>query len=121
MLVKTIRIIHRERIKQIFDFDFKLECYTPKEKRKYGYFCLPILFGTTFIGRMDCKTHRKEKQFEIINLHIENPNIDIEYWLEPFIETVRKFAAFNECETITVSEVSPRKYFKTINLALSKK
>ncbi|MDR2283192.1 MAG: winged helix DNA-binding domain-containing protein, partial [Sphingobacterium sp.] len=52
-------IIHRDRVKQFFDFDYRIECYTPKEKRQYGYFCLPILFGNTFIGRVDCKAHRK--------------------------------------------------------------
>ena len=69
-------IIHRDRVKQFFDFDYKIECYTPKEKRQFGYFCLPILFGDTFIGRVECKAHRKEKQLEIIHLHIENENID---------------------------------------------
>lgn len=54
-------IIHRDRIKQFFGFDFQLECYTPKEKRQYGYFCLPILFGDTFIGRVDCKAHQKRE------------------------------------------------------------
>jgi uncharacterized protein len=102
-------IIHRDRIKQFFDFDFRLECYTPKEKRQYGYFCLPILFGDTFIGRVDCKAHRKEKQFEIIHLHIENQNIDIELWIEPFVESIRRFTTFNGCQSLKLTKVSPSK------------
>jgi hypothetical protein len=102
-------IIHRDRIKQLFDFDYKIECYTPKEKRQYGYFCLPILFGDTFIGRVDCKAHRKEKQFEIINLYIENQNLDIELWGKPFVETIRKFATFNGCESLQLTKVKPLK------------
>lgn len=100
-------IIHRNRVKQLFDFDYRIECYTPKEKRQYGYFTLPILFGNTFIGRVDCKTHRKEKKFELIHLHIENTSIDIDLWLKPFVETVRSFAEFNGCETIFLTRVSP--------------
>lgn len=103
-------IIHRERIKQFFNFDFRLECYVPKEKRKYGYFCLPILFGDTFIGRVDCKAHRKEKEFEIINLHIEEININPELWIKPFIEEIKKFAAFNNCEKLKLTKVSPSKF-----------
>lgn len=102
-------VIHRDRLKQFFDFDFRLECYTPKGKRQYGYFCLPILFGDTFIGRMDCKAHRKEKQFEIIHLHIENQNIDLEIWARPFVELLRQFAAFNGCESLKLTQVSPSK------------
>ncbi|MBL7052416.1 MAG: winged helix DNA-binding domain-containing protein, partial [Candidatus Marinimicrobia bacterium] len=107
-------IIHRDRVKQLFDFDYKIECYTPKEKRQYGYFCLPILFGDTFIGRVDCKAHRKEKQFEIINLHIENQNLDIELWGKPFVETIRKFATFNGCESLQLTKVNPLKLSDTL-------
>lgn len=107
-------IIHRDRIKQFFDFDFRLECYTPKEKRQYGYFCLPILFGDIFIGRVDCKAHRKEKQFEIIHLHIENQNIDVALWGEAFVKSIRQFATFNGCESLKLTKVSPTKLADTL-------
>lgn len=113
-------IIHRERIKQLFNFDYRIECYTPKEKRQYGYFCLPILFGNTFIGRADCKAHRKEKEFEVILLHIENPNIDIELWLHSFTETIKQFATFNGCQSIKISQVSPSKFTKTLKKSIPK-
>ncbi|SDI32018.1 hypothetical protein SAMN05421542_0825 [Chryseobacterium jejuense] len=112
-------IIHRDRVKQIFDFDFRLECYVPKEKRQYGYFCLPILFGNTFIGRVDCKAHRKDKKFELIHLHIENTDIAPELWLPSFAEAVKRFASFNGCESLLLTKVSPSKFKNTINKALS--
>ena len=112
-------IIHRDRIKQFFNFDFRLECYTPKEKRQFGYFCLPILFGNTFIGRVDCKAHRKEKEFEMIHLHIENTNIDLELWIKPFLELLKSFATFNNCENLKLTEVSPSKLINTIRLFLN--
>jgi uncharacterized protein YcaQ len=113
-------IIHRDRIKQIFDFDFRLECYVPKEKRQYGYFCLPILFGDQFIGRVDCKAHRKEKKLELIHLHIENNTIDIESWLKPFIETINRFAIFNGCDSLLLTKVSPAKLNPAVKKGLSK-
>ncbi|WP_288442805.1 crosslink repair DNA glycosylase YcaQ family protein [uncultured Chryseobacterium sp.] len=113
-------IIHRDRIKQIFDFDFRLECYTPKEKRQYGYFCLPILFGDQFIGRVDCKAHRKEKKLELIHLHIENSTINLDLWLKPFIETLKRFAIFNGCESLALTQVSPSKLTTVIKKELSK-
>ncbi|MGU3374859.1 winged helix-turn-helix domain-containing protein [Chryseobacterium sp. M5A1_1a] len=113
-------IIHRDRVQQIFNFDFRLECYVPKEKRQYGYFCLPILFGNIFIGRVDCKAHRKTKQFELIHLHIENVNIDTELWMESFIESVKKFADFNGCSSLQLTKVSPAKFTKKVAKALHK-
>ena len=113
-------IIHRDRIKQIFDFDFRLECYTPKEKRQYGYFCLPILFGDQFIGRVDCKAHRKEKKLELIHLHIENNTVDIGLWLKPFVETVKRFAVFNGCESLALTKVSPSKLSTSVKKELSR-
>ncbi|WP_137904667.1 winged helix-turn-helix domain-containing protein [Chryseobacterium sp. 2VB] len=113
-------IIHRDRIKQIFDFDFRLECYTPKEKRQYGYFCLPILFGDQFIGRVDCKAHRKEKKLELIHLHIENNTVDIGLWLKPFVETVKRFAVFNGCESLALTQVSPSKLSTSVKKELSR-
>lgn len=112
-------IIHRDRVKHFFDFDYKIECYTPKEKRQYGYFCLPILFGDTFIGRIDCKAHRKEKEFEIIHLHIENTNIDIELWKKPLVEIIKSFATFNGCEQIKLTKVSPSKLTDKIRQLLT--
>ncbi|WP_276876851.1 winged helix-turn-helix domain-containing protein [Chryseobacterium joostei] len=114
-------VIHRDRIQQIFNFDFRLECYVPKEKRQYGYFCLPILFGNTFIGRVDCKAHRKTKQFELIHLHIENISIVTELWLESFIESVKQFASFNGCTTLLLTKVSPAKFTGIIKKALNKR
>lgn len=114
-------IIHRDRIKHFFDFDFRLECYTPKAKRKYGYFCLPILFGSTFIGRMDCKAHRKEKRFEIIHLHIENQSVDIEQWIGPLAISTGKFATFNGCESLKLTKVSPSKLTTTLRQIIEKK
>ncbi len=61
----------RERTRQVFNFDFSIECYLPKEKRKYGYFLLPILHNGELVGRLDAKAHRKEKVFEVISLYLE--------------------------------------------------
>lgn len=61
----------RRRALELFGFDYRLECYTPKEKRQYGYFTLPLLQCGELIGRVDAKMHRKQGMFEIISLHLE--------------------------------------------------
>ncbi len=61
----------RKRAEALFDFSYRLECYTPAEKRKYGYFVLPLLHQGALVGRMDAKMHRKQGELEVISLHLQ--------------------------------------------------
>jgi uncharacterized protein len=46
-------IWYRERLERLFDLRHRLEAYTPKEKRVYGYFAMPVLDGTRIVGLVD--------------------------------------------------------------------
>ncbi|MEW7314278.1 winged helix-turn-helix domain-containing protein [Buttiauxella gaviniae] len=61
----------RKRAEALFNFSYRLECYTPAEKRKYGYFVLPLLHQGVLVGRMDAKMHRKTQELEVISLYLE--------------------------------------------------
>jgi uncharacterized protein YcaQ len=61
----------RERALAMFDFDYRIECYTPEEKRIYGYFVLPILHKGALVGRLDAKAHRAQGVFEVKALFLE--------------------------------------------------
>lgn len=65
-------VINRRRLARLFDFDYQIECYVPAPKRQFGYFCLPILWGDAFIGRLDPKAHRDRGVLEIRSLHFEH-------------------------------------------------
>lgn len=90
-------VIHRERLSLLFNFDYRIEFYTPAAKRVFGYFCLPILYGDTFIGRVDCKAHRAEQRFEVIKLHLENDELDQKQLLLLLRNELQRFADFNKC------------------------
>jgi len=62
----------RARALALFDFEYRLECYTPRPKRRYGYYVLPILYRGRLIGRLDAKAHRSTGTFEVISLHLED-------------------------------------------------
>lgn len=61
----------RKRAMELFNFDYRLECYTPAKKRRFGYFTLPILRRGALIGRLDAKAHRQQERFEIKSLHLD--------------------------------------------------
>ncbi|HAT1573198.1 winged helix-turn-helix domain-containing protein [Kluyvera cryocrescens] len=62
----------RKRAEQLFDFSYRLECYTPAPKRQYGYFVLPLLHRGEIVGRMDSKMHRSRGVLEIFALYLQD-------------------------------------------------
>ena len=55
-------IIQRKRTHLIFDYEHRFEAYVPKEKRKFGYFALPVLVGEEIVAALDLKTDRQNKK-----------------------------------------------------------
>jgi uncharacterized protein YcaQ len=92
-------IIWRNRIRDIFDFDYTLECYLPEHKRVYGYFCLPILKKDEFIGRADMKADRKSGILEVKKLFWTNKGASGEVQ-EALDAALLRFATFNQCNTV---------------------
>ena len=62
---------NRDRDERLFDFYYRLECYTPAPKRVYGYYSLPILYRGKVIGRLDPSYDRRRKFLTIKSLHLE--------------------------------------------------
>jgi uncharacterized protein YcaQ len=97
-------VIQRKRLSQIFDFDYQIECYVPPAKRQYGYFSLPLLWGTEFVGRMDTKIDRKTHIFHIQNLHLETVKVD--EFIDLFKPVLKAFKQFNDGKGIKVHNIT---------------
>jgi uncharacterized protein YcaQ len=93
-------LIHRDRLSSLFKFNYRIECYVPASKREFGYFCLPILYGDTFVGRIDCKAHRAEQRFEVLSLHLEDKGLDQEKFFPALMNELQKLADFNQCSQL---------------------
>lgn len=64
-------ICDRARTKLLFDFDYTIEIYTPKIKRKFGYYVLPLLHGDQLIGRVDPITDRPNNRLIVNAVYAE--------------------------------------------------
>jgi uncharacterized protein YcaQ len=62
----------RGRAKVLFGFDYIWEVYKPKEKRKFGYYTLPVLWGDRLVARFDSKLDRPTNTFVILGLWLED-------------------------------------------------
>ena len=113
-------VIQRDRVQSVFEFDYQLECYLKEKDRRFGYFCLPILYRDILAGRADCKAHRGTGHFQIRHLHLERePALPDEEFLPGLAAAVRRFAAFHDCERVSVDGVSPLRVAKDVRRAFS--
>jgi len=105
--------VFRHRLRDFFGFDYQLECFVPAPKRLYGYFSLPVLYGTVYIARMDCKADRKNKVLRVHNIHFEQVDLD-QPAIDKFVDALKAFVAFNQCHDISFDRTNKKNYLKAI-------
>ncbi len=98
---------HRLRASELFGFDYLIECYTPAEKRIYGYFTLPILHRGELVGRLDPKAHRSKGIFEVKALHLEPGFVPDARFVSELAETLTGFAAWHGTPEVRIACTNP--------------
>ena len=100
--------IWRARLRELFNFDYSLECYRRSEDRVYGYFCLPIMWGDRFVGRLDSKADRRVRVFRLVNLVLEKNLSDYDELIPQLVSKISDLARFNGCESVELERIEPR-------------
>ena len=95
-------VIQRAHIQRLFGFDYSLECYMPPDKRRYGYFALPILWGDRFVGRLDPKADRQAGTLLVRGVSLE-PDIVLGDGFWPALAAeLSAYATFNGCAQVVI-------------------
>jgi uncharacterized protein YcaQ len=97
----------RQRVRDLFGFDYRAEMYQPVEKRRYGYYVLPILHQGRLIGRLDPKADRKSKTLMIRAVYLEPGCTPSGELASGIAAALREFMAFHGSERLAIERSEP--------------
>jgi hypothetical protein len=108
----------RARAMTMFGFDYRIECYTPAHRRKYGYYVLPVLRRGELIGRLDAKAHRRDGTFEVKSLHLEDGVRVSAALLSDVARALREAAVWHGTPDVLIRRTAPRQLRSALNTLL---
>ncbi len=103
-------VIQRNRVRNLFRYDYQIECYVPENKRKWGYFCLPILWNGDLVARMDCKADRKRRALEIRRFMVEPKLRRQDAFFTALNKALPEFMQMNGCEHLDLGNLADAGY-----------
>ena len=104
-------ICDRERGRRVFGFDYTIEIYVPKARRRYGYFVMPVLHGDRLVARIDPRYDRKAGVLEVNAVH---PEADAPP--DPALcEALDALRAFLGAETVRLGDGVPRSWRRALS------
>ncbi|MGY1810566.1 winged helix-turn-helix domain-containing protein [Blastococcus sp. SYSU D00669] len=93
----------RPRVERIFGFRYRIEIYTPAEKRVHGYYVLPFLLGDRLVGRADLKADRKAGVLRVQAAYTED-GVDRSLVATELAGELALMAGWMELDAVAVSD-----------------
>ena len=97
----------RDRVRELFGFDYRAEMYTPVAQRQYGYYVLPILHRGRLVGRLDPKADRQTNTLIDRAIYLEPAQPLDEDLLAGIASALREFMTFHGSQRLRIERSEP--------------
>ena len=100
-------IYDRKRALVVFGFDYRMEIYVPKEKRRFGYYAMPLLDGDRFVARVDLAADRARGVLRVLAATPEEATPPTRSSAKPVVAALRELAEWTDASAIEVAGPVP--------------
>jgi uncharacterized protein YcaQ len=97
----------RGRAQLLFDFEYLWEVYKPAEKRRWGYYTLPILYQDRLVARLDPKFERGTGTLLIKGFWLENDITVDEQFIAALASALKRFTRFVGANAVDLTALAP--------------
>jgi uncharacterized protein YcaQ len=97
----------RGRAAPLFDFEYLWEVYKPAEKRRWGYYTLPILYGDRLVARLDPKLERARGALVVKGFWLEDHAVVDDRFVTALAAGLRRFMRFVGATSLDMSTLDP--------------
>jgi uncharacterized protein YcaQ len=102
----------RERLADLFGFEYRWEGYTPMAKRRYGHYAMPILSGGRLIGRLDPWLDRERGRLVVRLLHLERGIAPTRSLRDRLAAALERFTGFHGAHEYSVERTDPARFWR---------
>jgi uncharacterized protein YcaQ len=113
-------IWHRGRMADLWDFQYKIEVYTPAPKRLYGYYTMPILHRGRLVGRLDPSLDRKNRILTVRKVFLEPGEAATEALAQALAGALWDFAGFLGADEVSLLAAEPVVFGAMVGDALAR-
>lgn len=97
----------RGMTEKVFDFEYSWEVYVPVEKRRYGYYVLPVLYGNQIVARFEPEKQRGNEPLKIINWWWEEGTVVTKEMKHAVHQALLDFCQYLQADGIHKDSVRP--------------
>ena len=97
----------RGRALPLFGFEYLWEVYKPQEKRRWGYYTLPILYGDTLVARADLKLEREGRTLVVKGFWLEDHVAIDDAFVTALARAFQRFMRFVGADELDCAAIAP--------------